>query len=58
MFALGAHIRCAVSAATEILANESVDVGDYSDRIKEQWKLLSKYNEEYIYTTLKAVLAD
>ena len=58
MFALGTHIRCAVSAATEILANESVDVGNYSDRIEEQWKVLSKCNEEYICSTLKAVLAD
>ena len=56
MLALGAHIRCAVTAATEILAEESVDVGDYSDRIEEQWKLLSKYNEEYIYSTLNSRL--
>ena len=57
MLALGAHIRCALTAAAEILADEGVDVGDYSDRIEQQWKLLSKYNEEYAYSTLKASLA-
>ena len=57
MFALGAHIRCAVTAAISLLADEGIDVADYSDRIEEQWKLLSKYNEEYIYSTLKAISA-
>ena len=56
MFALGAHIHCAVAAAISLLADEGIDVADYSDRIEEQWKLLSKYNEEYIYSTLKAML--
>ena len=58
MFALGAHIRCAATAATSLLTNEGIDVTDYLDRIEEQWKILSKYNEEYIYSTLKAISAD
>ena len=55
LFGLGGHINSAVAAAANIWASEDFDVDGYADRINGQWRRLSRYNEEHIFSVLQGL---
>ena len=55
LLGLGGHIHIAVVAAASILAIGGLDVDGYADRIHDQWRRLSRYNEEHILSVLEGL---
>ena len=55
LLGLGGHIRSAVDAAASIWASEGLDIDGYADKISDQWRKLSRYNEEYILLLLQGL---
>ena len=57
MFGLGARIHHTGSAAARIWTSESLDVGNFVDRLNQQYETLSKYNEQHILSVIKQITA-
>jgi len=55
MFGSGTYINRAGSAAAVIWASEGLDVGDFAERLCQQHKTLSKYNEQHLLSVLQEI---